>query len=738
MERGGTPARGAGPGAAGRCVSVLPALPLPGPWDYLDGGLDLEPGALVEVPAGGRRVVGAVLGEGTGGVAAARLKPVLRRFDAPPLPRETLAFVDWVAAYTLSPPGAVLRMAAGVPAALSPPPPVLAYARAAAAPDEGARQTPARRRVLELLADGPPRAATDIAREAGVSPSVPRGMARAGLLATVALPGEARFPAPDPDRPPAVAFNPAQRAAAARLAAAARAGRFSVAALDGVTGSGKTEVYFEAVAETLRQGRQALVLVPEIALSAPFLARFEARFGAPPAEWHSDLPPGRRRAVWRGVADGRVRALVGARSALFLPFPDLGLVVVDEEHDAAFKQEDGVPYQGRDMAVVRARIGGAAAVLASATPSLETVVNIARGRYERVPLPARAGAAGPPEVRAIDLRREGPERGRWIAPRLVRAVGEALGRGEQALLFLNRRGYAPLTLCRACGHRMACPNCAAWLVEHRGRGRLVCHHCGHAARRPEACPECGAEDGLAAAGPGVERLEEEVRWCWPEARVRIASSDTLSGPGAAAEFARAVAGGEADIVVGTQVAAKGHHFPLLTVAGAVDADLGLSGGDLRAGERTYQLLHQLAGRAGRAERPGRVFLQTHMPDGPAMRALAAWDRDGFLAEEARAREEAGMPPFGRLVALVVAGREAERADEAARALARSAPRFSNVLVLGPAPAPLALLRGRHRRRLLLKAGREVNVQKVVRDWLAPLKFPPGVRVSVDVDPYGFQ
>ncbi|MDE0809667.1 MAG: primosomal protein N' [Alphaproteobacteria bacterium] len=730
---------GRGPGLFGpaRRVAVLLPLPLAGAYDYIDEGLDLATGDVVEVPLSGRRVTGVVVGEGEGGVDESKLREVFRRFDVPRLPEVVLEFVSWVATYTLAPPGSVLRMALSVPAALRPADSIIAYARSGLEMPEGFRPTPARGRVLELLADGPPRTSTEISRELGVTASVVKGMAKAGVLATVELPADPPVPVPDPDTPRMMALDSDQRVAADFLIKAVRDDAFSVTVIDGVTGAGKTEVYFEAVAEALRHGRQVLILVPEIALSAPFLSRFEARFGVRPAEWHSELPPPRRRRTWRAIVEGRVQVLIGARSSLFLPFPNLGLIIVDEEHEAAYKQDDGVAYQGRDMAVVRARLGGIPVILVSATPSLETVTNVRRGRYEVVSLRSRHGGASLPKVIAIDMRREGPERGRWVAPELVRATIASLGRGEQAMLFLNRRGYAPLTLCRACGHRLECPNCSAWLVEHRLSQRLQCHHCGYVAGRPSECGECGGVDSFVPSGPGVERLAEEIYDRFPDARVQIASSDTLSGPSAAAEFSRAVRAGEVDIIIGTQVVAKGHHFPLLTTVGVIDADLGLVGGDLRAAERTYQLLHQVAGRAGREERPGSVFLQTHQPQNPVMRALIDWDRDGFLAEEARAREAAEMPPFGRLVALVVSARDAAPADEAARMLAHAAPRFTDVQVLGPAPAPLSLLRGRHRRRLLLKAGRSVNVQKVVRDWLANLKLPSAARVSVDVDPYGF-
>ncbi len=536
---------------------------------------------------------------------------------------------------------------------------------------------------------------------------------------------------------PGAALSEDQALAAEALRGAVLAEKFGVTLLDGVTGSGKTEVYLEAVAECLRAGRQALVLLPEIALSVQFLERFRARFGAAPAVWHSELTPAVRRETFRAVAEGRANVVVGARSALFLPFPALGLVVVDEEHESAFKQEDGVIYHARDMAVVRARLSAAPCVLVSATPSLESVENAATGRYARLDLPARHGGAVMPSVSALDLREHPPERGRFLSPVLVGAVRETVARGEQAMLFLNRRGYAPLTLCRHCGHRMACPNCTAWLVEHRFLDRLICHHCGYGVATPVVCPACEAKDSFAAIGPGVERIAEESAQAFPGARVLVMASDVIAGPKEAAEAARKISEREIDIIIGTQMVAKGWHFPGLTLVGVVDADLGLGGGDLRAGEHTVQMLHQVAGRAGRAEAPGRVLLQTFAPEHPVIRALLSGDLAAFMAQEARERRPGHWPPFGRLAALIVSATEERLADQVARALARAAPKGAGVEVLGPAPAPFALLRGRHRRRLLLKTRRDVGVQGVIREWLGRVEIPRNVRVDVDVDPVSF-
>jgi primosomal protein N' (replication factor Y) len=531
-------------------------------------------------------------------------------------------------------------------------------------------------------------------------------------------------------------LSPAQAEAANALRKTIGSG-FSATLIDGVGGAGKTEVYFEAIAAALAAGKQVLVLLPEIALSAQWLQRFERRFRACPAAWHSDLTHSERRATWRAIAEGTARLVVGARSALFLPLPELGLIIVDEEHESAYKQEDGVHYHARDMAVVRAHLARIPIVLVSATPSLETLANVEAGRYQRLHLPDRHGGAAMPRVEAIDLRREKLPPRSWLAASLRSALAETLAAGEQALLYLNRRGYAPLTLCKACGHRLHCPNCTAWLVEHRLAGRLQCHHCGHTVIMPRHCPACGTEGSLAAYGPGVERLAEEVQSLFAEARLEVLASDTISGPAALGAFIERMEKREIDVLIGTQIVAKGHHFPDLTLVGVIDADLGLAGGDLRAAERTFQLLAQVAGRAGRADRPGRVFLQTYDPGNPVIAALISGDRDRFLAEEFDSRRRSLMPPFARLAALIVQAREAAVADDLARALGRARPRGEGAEVFGPAPAPFAVLRGWHRRRLLLRTRRDIAPQPLIRRWLGEVRVPSSARLTVDIDPYSF-
>jgi primosomal protein N' (replication factor Y) len=730
---------------AGRRIRVLLPLPLAAALDYLAPEDTSAPGAgsFVRVPLGGRSLVGVVWDGAGEELPAERLKPIHEILSAPKLRPELRRFVERLAAYTMTPPGSVLRMTMSVPEALQPPRMrrlcAASSAGLAALADVPPRKvlTQARRRALELLRGGPPLPAADLARLAACGTGVVRDLLAAGFVEEHLAPAEAPDTAPPDWRLSGPALSPDQSAAARRLVGSVEAGGFGVSVLDGVTGSGKTETYFAALAAALAAGRQVLVLLPEIALGAQWLERFRQRFGVLPAQWHSDIGQAERRDTWRAVAAGRARVVVGARSALFLPFPELGLIIVDEEHDPSYKQEDGVCYQARDMAVLRASLADIRIILVSATPSLETVVNVARGRYARVALPRRHAAAELPAVRLVDLRRERIERGHFLAPPLVGELAQTFEAGEQALLFLNRRGYAPLTLCRACGHRFQCPSCTAWLVEHRFTGRLLCHHCGHAEALPPCCPECLTAGALVPCGPGVERLLEEVTERFPGVRAALMVSDLLPGPRAAAELAQGMTEQRYDVLIGTQLVAKGHHFPMLTLVGVVDADLGLAGGDLRAAERTYQLLHQVGGRAGRAERKGRVLIQTWMPDQPVMKALASGDRDRFLEAEAAARRHAGLPPFGRLAALIVSAADAETSDFTARALSRAAPQLPGIAVLGPAPAPLAVLRGRHRRRFLVKAGREVRLQAVLRDWLSRVRTAGSARIQVDIDPYSF-
>ena len=726
---------------AKRVVDVLVPVALDRAYSYrVPDGLALAPGDIVSVPLGAREATGVVWTENPKPDIRLdnRLKDIDEKLEFPPLKPELRTFVDWVANYTVNSRGMVLRMCLRMGEHLGEERERVGVRLAGAPPQ---RMTPARQRVLALLADGMLRGKSEAAREAGVSAGVIDGLIDEGTLQTVVLPPEPVAEQPDPDfaQPE---FSAAQRAAADALKAAVAKGGYTVTLLDGVTGSGKTEVYFEAIADTIRSGRQSLILMPEIALTAQFLDRFALRFGTRPAEWHSELTPRRRARSWAAVAKGEAAVVVGARSALFLPYADLGLIVVDEEHDSAYKQEDGVHYHARDMAVVRGHIAKIPIVLSSATPSVESEANARRGRYQRLALPERFGGQRLPSVEAIDLRAASPPRGRFISPVLAGEVKTALERREQALLFLNRRGYAPLTLCRTCGFRFSCPNCAAWLVDHRFRKQLVCHHCGFAMPHPANCPKCSAQDSFVACGPGVERLEEEVRELFPEARVLVLSSDLVATVERMREEFAEIAAGRFDVIIGTQLVAKGHNFPMLNLVGVVDGDLGLSNGDPRAAERTFQLLHQVVGRAGRDAGIGRGFLQTHQPDHPVMRALMAQDREAFYDAEIELREKTHYPPFGRLASIVVSGADKHETMAYARELARAAPINENakdgVRLLGPAEAPLALIRGRHRMRLLLKAARNYDLSAYLRRLLAKAPKRRGtIKLDIDVDPQSF-
>ena len=718
-----------------RIAQVLLPLPLPEAFDYAEPeGMELQVGELVAVPLGSRQVSGAVVALKEAHGHNRLLKPVLGRHAEPVLPAGALEFIDWAARYAVDSPGQPLAIALRGARAPKPRPEKVLRATGR----KPARLTPARERALAAAEAGPLTSAA-LAAAAGVSAAVIKALLAEGALEVELRQAVAKFPPPDPARP-GNPLNPSQAAAAEALKTMLAEGGFQAALIDGITGSGKTEVYLEAVAAVLARDpdAQVLVLLPEIALTQAVIGRFAERFGAEPGEWHSGIAPPRRRRVWEAVATGRCRIVIGARSALFLPFSKLALIIVDEEHDGSYKQDEGFIYHARDLAVARAKIEQAGVILASATPSLESLWNAEQGRYRWLRLQARHGRAVLPDIELIDLRETPPEPGRWLSQPLVQAMGETFARGEQSLLFLNRRGYAPLVLCKACGERLCAPDTQSWLVEHRYSGRLVCHLTGFSMPRPDRCPHCGAKDSLASIGPGVERIAEEAAQLFPEARLAVFSSDTIQHPDAARRLIAQMEAGEIDILVATQAAAKGHNFPGLTLVGVVDADLSLRGGDLRAGERTYQLLAQVSGRAGRAERPGRALLQTWCPEHAVMQALKAQDRDAFIQAEMAERQAAGLPPFGRLAAVILSGPDAQALEAYARALAAAAPNGDGVEVYGPADAPLGLIRGRRRKRFLVRADRNVDLQAFMSTWRARGPKPPGaIRLTIDIDPYNF-
>jgi len=721
-------------------VGVLVPMPFDGPLDYAaPEGMALAPGDFVTVEVGARSAIGVVWGAGDGTVAVDRLKTVVRRLDAPPMSAAMRTFLERAADYTMTPRGMMLRLATRAPDLDAPAKTRRLLRRGAVAPGPE-RMTTARARVLDVLDahGGAGFSSADLGREAGVGASVVKGLLEMGALAAEEI-------AADPPYPELRGHDMSghlsddQRAVAEALRADVARGGFSATLVHGVTGSGKTEAYLEAVAECLARGRQALVLLPEVALTLAFLDRVEARFGARPAEWHHGVTGAERRRCWRAAASGDARLVVGARSALFLPYRELGLIVIDEEHEGSYKQEEQVLYHARDMAVLRASVEGAAAVLASATPSLETWVNAETGKYRRLDLPERFGAAALPDIRLVDLKAENPGRDRWITRSVAEAARARLAVGEQVMLFLNRRGYAPLTLCRACGHRFGCPDCDSWMVLHRFRDELLCHRCGHAERVPRACPECGRDDALAIVGPGVERLAEEAAERFPGARIEVLSSDLMTGADRIGERIAAIARGEADIIVGTQMIAKGHNFPKLTLAAAIDADMGLQGGDLRAAEKTFQILHQLAGRAGRSDRRGQAMIQTVSPDHAVLRAIVSGDPEAFWREEAEIRRAANSPPFGRMAGVIVSGPDEQRVWTVAKALGRAAPVLNRagLELYGPAPAPFARVRGRARARLLIKAPKGAALQRAIKAWRAEVKVPSSVAIQIDIDPQSF-
>jgi len=721
----------------GDLVGVLTTQPLDRLLDYKAPEGGCHQGAFVEVPLGPRKVLGVVWGPGKGDYDLSRVRSVLRVLDVAPMRDEMRAFLTRAAEYTLTPMPAMLRLATRAPGLGEAQSTRKVYRLGDSVPE---RMTGAREKVLGVLRDygGLSFTLGEVAEMAGVGTSVVKGLAKLGAVSEEEAPRDTPYPQLDPDYG-GKELSADQAAGAEALRAALRSDGYGTTLLKGVTGSGKTEVYLEAVAECLRMGRQALVLLPEIALSGEFINRVEARFGMKPAEWHSGVTMTERRRCWRMVGQGDAQLVVGARSALFLPYQNLGLIVVDEEHDTSYKQEDGVLYNARDMAVLRAAINAAQVVLASATPSLESWANVEAGKYQRLELTSRFGAAVLPKMAAIDMRTEDVPGGRWVSPTLRGAIAARLERGEQSLIFLNRRGYAPITLCRACGHQIGCDHCDARMVEHRFLKRLMCHQCGETKPMPTQCPSCEATGRLSAVGPGVERMGEEVAALFPEARIAVLSSDLYGSARAMKAHIEDIANGGADIIIGTQLVAKGHNFPLLTLVGVIDADLGLQGSDLRAAERTFQLMRQVAGRAGRAETPGEALLQTYQPDHAVIRAILAGDEERFWKAEAEERKMAGVPPYGRMAGIILSSPNVQEVFDLAAEMARlDAPlRQIGAQVFGPAPAPIARVRGRHRVRLLVKAEKTAPLQQALATWAGQFRLPANLRMAIDIDPQSF-
>lgn len=720
-------------------VGVLLPLPFDKPFDYLTDE-PLKIGQLVEVPFGKDKQIGVVWEtKQDTDITAEKIKKISKIYEFKPLSSNLLKFIKWVADYNMAPLGAVFKMVISVRSVFEPSPMTVLYTLSGKTLAEAKlKNSDARWHVMDLLKHAP-YTRPEIAAGAGVSDSVIKTLIDAGVLAPIYVENKREFLEPVGDFAK-VELTPEQQNAADVLCQKIGSG-FSVTLIDGVTGSGKTEVYFEAVAKTLDEGKQVLILVPEISLTSQWLERFQKRFGVRPASWHSGLSIKERTDTWKAVIEGRVKVLVGARSALFLPYTNLGLIVIDESHDHSFKQEDAVNYQGRDMAIVRANIEHLPVILSTATPDLETIVNVENGKYDCVKLQSRYADAKLPEVKIIDLKKDKPQKGEWgvswLAPSLVQALQKNLEKGEQSVLFLNRRGYAPLLICRECGHRMQCPSCSAWLTEHRAAQKLMCHHCGYVDEIPEACPHCGSTDGLTACGPGVERVAEEAAHRFKNAKIAILSSDNATSFTAISDIINKMQRREIDILVGTQIIAKGHHFPNLTLVGIVDADLGLMGSDLRASEQTYQLLSQVSGRAGRGDKKGTVMVQTLYPENNVLKALLNGDRNIFIDLEKSSREMLHYPPYGKLAAIIISGANQVQTGQVASAFGKTAPHTSDIEVLGPAPAPLFLLRDKYRYRLMLKTSRNINIQQVLAKWRQMVRVPSTVKVEIDIDPYSF-
>ena len=731
---------------AGDIVKVLIPNVANAGYDYrLTAPADL--GTFVRVNVMRRPYIGVVYGIGDSGLAPEKIRDTTDVFPWH-LSVSDLQWIQKMSDWTLMTPGAVLRLIVNVPDAFSPPRTEQLYGYDF---ESNVRMTDARQSVADAFAsnDNEPMSASDIQNIAHVSAAVVKTMINRGVL----IPRDTRTrDANDFDYKyqdmGTVQLNAEQSAAAAEIAAAIDHGGYSAFVLDGITGSGKTQVYFDAAWRAYSHGKSVLLMMPEIALTAQFISRYEHRFGAPPVVWHSNLTAARRRAIWRGVLTGKIRMVVGTRSALFLPWQDLGLIVVDEEHDTSYKQEDMGNYHARDMAVLRAKISGFPIVLTSATPSAETLQNVADGKYRCLKLTARFGGATVPTIETIDMRANrplpynlpsdddaaAPQNG-YLSPNLCNAIQETLNAGRQTMLFINRRGFAPIVQCKKCGWVAQCPDCSVGMTYHKHMGKLLCHMCGRMAPMPTKCPNCG--DNVSCRGAGLEKIQEEVSIKFPSARTALVSSDTIISRQALERIVHKMENGETDIVIGTQILAKGHHFPNLTLVGVVDADMGLFGTDFRAAEHTFQQLFQVAGRAGRGDAPGRVLLQTYQPENPVLTAICNGDRDAFMASDMAARRAAKMPPYGQLIAVIIESQRETTLKKFCAELSAAAPTAAGVKIMGPIAAQIYQVRNWYRMRFLVAGDARAKLQPLVRHWIDKVRTPSNVRVKLDVNPQNF-
>lgn len=713
-------------------IQVLVSGPFAAPFDYIWPYQSIpEKGEVVLVPFGRRELPGIIVGCETAQIPTQKMKEVLSVLDNVILPETVLQFIKRAADYTLTPAGLFAKQVLSGPKLFAKSKPRYVYGLNPTNTTDLSPET------ITYLQQNITASAPVLKRIGGITPTQLKRYVENHTL----IPYQYGM---HPLALPKIAMSSAklsatQKQIATTMGAALNSDHPSVYLLDGVTGSGKTETYMDVVAKAIQLHRQVLILLPEIALTPQTVKRFQDHFGFEPFIWHSQVSNAKKQQIWHATTKPDPLIIIGARSSLFLPLINLGLIVVDEEHDTSYKQEEGMIYNARDMAVLRGHTQTSTVILSSATPSLESIFNAQTDRYQAVHLPDRHGGASLPDVELIDLRQHKLKSTQWISPPLQDHITTTLQNKQQALLFLNRRGYAPLTLCRSCGHRFACPHCAAWLVSHQGRfgTSLDCHHCGYSKPQPNICPKCSAENSLAACGPGVERLTEEVHTLYPEARTLILSSDTLTNPDELAQALAQINRQKIDIIIGTQLIAKGHHFPGLTLVGVVDADMGLSGGDPRALERTYQLLHQVAGRAGREQLPGHVVIQTYAPESPLLQALKHHDRDAFIAAELEQRETTHLPPYGRLASLTLLSSNMHELQTVGAHLSRTRPNITDCQILGPAPPPLAMLRGKHRLRFILKTPRHLSPQKVIQQWLSNYKPPRSVKLQIDIDPVSF-
>lgn len=667
-----------------------------------------------------------------------KMKTILAKDDELKISPNLIKLIEFAASYNLAPKGLFLKLAISILNSSKIKENSQVFCKINKNPPQNVKITPKRQEIIDLFGKKSEILLSEIVNLAKTSSSTVNSLVKNGILTKeikkIAQKRE-KFPEIEPNLFKLKELSSDQQNAADFLNKKIAQNQHSVTLVDGVTGSGKTEIYFNVISKILKEkSGQILILLPEIILVNQLIKRFENIFNFKPQIWHSKINNNQKRDIFYALNNGEIEILISTRSAIFLPFSNLKLIIIDEEHEASFKQEDIVNYHGRDMAIARAKFENIPVILSSATPSLETFVNAKSGKYEHLILKSKFFNNKKTQIELVDMKNSDLEKGCFISKELEKEMQNCLENKKQILLFLNRRGYAPLTLCKSCGHKISCKDCSSYMSYHQSLNKLICHHCGSESKFNIACENCEEEDSFVTLGAGVERIHEEVKSLFPLSKTALMTSDSLNNQEESTKIIEKIINNEVDVIIGTQIIAKGHHFPNLSLVGIIDGDSSFNNANLRAGEKSFQLLTQVIGRAGREKHPAKIFLQSYNINNLVFKYIIEQNRDDFFNLEIQNRQIMQMPPFGKMIAIIFISKNEDLAINCGKMIVSHFPNQENIEIFGPAPMPISKIRKNYYYRVLVKSDKKLNIQKLINNIISSFKTPNQVRIKIDVDP----